>query len=51
MEEAVAGVAKINQNYIAHSQAAREFAEEYLDYRKVLPKMLELSYRTRFLGH
>jgi len=44
MEEAVAGVERINQNYVAHCRAAREFAEEYLDYRKVLPKMLELSW-------
>ena len=42
MEEAVAGVEAINKDYEAHCRAAREFAEEYLDYRKVLPKMLEL---------
>jgi hypothetical protein len=42
MEEAVAGVEEINRDYEAHCRAAREFAEEYLDYRKVLPEMLEL---------
>jgi hypothetical protein len=42
MEEAVAGVEAINRDYKAHCRAAREFAEEYLDYRKVLPEMLEL---------
>jgi hypothetical protein len=41
MEEAVASISAINQDYKAHCLAAREFAQEYLDYRKVLPKMLE----------
>lgn len=41
MEEAVEGVERINSDYKAHCRAAREIAEEYLDYRKVLPKMLE----------
>jgi hypothetical protein len=41
IEEAVAGINAINQDYEAHCLAAREFAREYLDYRKVLPKMLE----------
>ena len=41
MEEAVASISAINQDYEAHCLAAREFAQEYLDYRKVLPKMLE----------
>ena len=42
MEEAVEGVRTINQDYVSHCRAAREFAEEYLDYRKVLPRMLEV---------
>jgi len=41
MEEAVEGVERINSDYPGHCRAAREIAEEYLDYRKVLPKMLE----------
>lgn len=41
MEEAVAGVERIDRDYGAHCRAAREFAEEYFDYRKVLPRMLE----------
>ena len=41
MEEAVASISAINEDYEAHCLAAREFAQEYLDYRKVLPKMLE----------
>src|SRR6266540_527942 len=41
IEEAVAGIEAINRDYEVHCRAAREFAEEYLDYRKVLPEMLE----------
>jgi hypothetical protein len=42
LDEAVAGVEEINRDYAAHGRAARELAEEYLDYRKVLPSMLDL---------
>ena len=42
MEEAVAGIESINNDYEGHCRAAREFAEAYLDYRKVLPKMLDI---------
>jgi hypothetical protein len=42
VDEAVEGINAINQDYETHCRAAREFAEEYLDYRKVLPGMLEL---------
>jgi hypothetical protein len=42
LEEAVAGVETINSNYEIHCRAARAFAEEFLDYRKVLPQMLEI---------
>jgi len=40
MEDAVKGVDAINRDYEAHSRAARQLAEEVLDYRKVLPKLL-----------
>ena len=42
MEEAVAGIENINRDYEAHCRAAREMAEEYLDYRRVLPRMLDI---------
>ena len=41
IEEAAEGVDKINRDYEAHCRSAREIAEEYLDYKKVLPRMLE----------
>ncbi len=44
MEEAVAGVAEINRDYAAHCRAARALAAEHLDYRKVLPAMLETCF-------
>jgi hypothetical protein len=42
MEEAIAGVEAINCKYEHHCRAAREFATEYLDSTKVLPRILEL---------
>ncbi|MBI4317242.1 MAG: glycosyltransferase family 1 protein [Chloroflexi bacterium] len=42
MDEAVAAIDAVNRSYEDHCRAAREFAEEYLDHRKVLPKMLDL---------
>ena len=42
LEQAVGAVDAINGSYVAHCRAAREFAEAYLDYRKVLPAMLDL---------
>jgi hypothetical protein len=42
MEEAVAGVEAIDRGYERHCRAAREFALEYLDSARVLPRMLEL---------
>jgi hypothetical protein len=45
MEEAVAGMAAINADYDGHSRAARAFAQEHLDYRKVLPPILEACMR------
>jgi hypothetical protein len=41
LEGAAEGVAEINRDYPAHCRAARAIAEEFLDYRKVLPKLLE----------
>ena len=41
LEEAVAGVAEIDANYAAHSRAAREFAETYLDSGRCLTAMLD----------
>jgi hypothetical protein len=41
MEEAAEGVERINRDYKAQCRAAREIAEDYLDCRKVLPKLLE----------
>jgi hypothetical protein len=42
MAEAIDGVREINADYVAHCQAAREFAIEYLNYDRVLPAMLDL---------
>lgn len=41
IEEAIEGVERINTDYAAHCRAARSIAEDYLDYRKVLPRMLD----------
>ncbi len=41
MDEAVKGIEEINRDYTAHCRAAREFAEEFLDHRKVLPRLLD----------
>jgi hypothetical protein len=41
LDDAAAGIEEIATDYKAHSRAAREFAEEHLDYRKVLPRLLE----------
>jgi hypothetical protein len=40
IDEAVDGMDRINSNYKAHCEAARELALEHLDYTKVLPGML-----------
>jgi hypothetical protein len=47
MEEAVAGVEAIDRGYERHGRAAREFALEYLDSARVLPRMLELCDASR----
>ena len=41
IDEAIAGVEELERDYTAHTRAARELAAEYLDYRKVLPPLLE----------
>ena len=40
MEQAIEGINAINNDYLAHCNAAREIAEEYVDSDKVLSKML-----------
>jgi hypothetical protein len=40
LSEVIAGVAAIDANYERHRRAAREFAEEYVDSRRVLETML-----------
>ena len=40
LEEAVAGVAEIDQNYLQHMRAARELAQEHLSSEKWLPMLL-----------
>ncbi|MCI0417375.1 hypothetical protein L0222_31810 [bacterium] len=44
MEEAIQGIDSINSNYAGHCEAARDFAETYLDYKKTLPAMLQSCY-------
>jgi hypothetical protein len=41
VEEAADGIAQINADYARHCRAARAFAEEFLDYRRVLPPIIE----------
>jgi hypothetical protein len=41
VEEAADGIAQINADYAKHCRAARAFAEEFLDHRKVLPPIIE----------
>jgi len=41
--EAAAAIEEVNRDYRAHCHAAREFAAEFLDHRKVLPEMVELA--------
>ncbi|HKB00607.1 MAG TPA: hypothetical protein VKD90_00245 [Gemmataceae bacterium] len=42
-DEAAAGVEEINRDYVGHCRAARAFAEDHLNYTKVLPRMLALA--------
>jgi len=41
VEEAGDAIAAVNADYAKHCRAARDFAEEFLDYRKVLPPVIE----------
>jgi hypothetical protein len=41
VEDAVAGIEAIDRDYDRHCRAARELAAAYLDYRRVLPAILE----------
>lgn len=41
LEEAVIAVDAVESDYARHARAARELAEEHLDSRKVLPRLLE----------
>jgi hypothetical protein len=41
--EAAAAIEEVNRDYRGHCRAAREFAAEFLDYRKVLPEVVELA--------
>jgi hypothetical protein len=45
VEEAAEGIEEVNADYARHCRAARAFAEEFLDYRKVLPPMVEQAMR------
>lgn len=45
VEEAVAGFEAIEADYPGHCRAAREFAEEFLNHEKVLPRMLEACFQ------
>jgi hypothetical protein len=40
MEQALDGIHSIDRDYAEHCLAARTFAEEYLDYKRTLPRML-----------
>jgi hypothetical protein len=42
LDQAAAAVDAIETDYRSHRRAAREFAEQYLDHRSVLPKMLDM---------
>jgi hypothetical protein len=42
VDDAADAVNSINSDYAAHCRAARDWADEYLDYRQVLPAMLDL---------
>jgi hypothetical protein len=47
LEEAAAGIEAINSDYERHCREARRFAEEFLDYRKVLPAFLDDCFRSQ----
>jgi hypothetical protein len=43
MDEAVAGIDRINSDYEQHSRRAVEIAHEYFDAARVLPKLLDIA--------
>jgi hypothetical protein len=43
LDEAAEGIEAIDADYPRHARAARAFAEEFLDHRKVLPAVTELA--------
>jgi hypothetical protein len=43
LEQAIQGIEEINGNYNRHCRVAKEIAETFFDYRKVLPEMLETA--------
>lgn len=49
-DEAGRGIDAINADYDAHCTAARELAEEHLDYRKILPALLDACMSPRPYG-
>ncbi|MDZ7953090.1 hypothetical protein [Nostoc sp. DedQUE09] len=46
LEEAVDCIDRVNRNYQAHCQAARELAEQFFSYKVVLPRLLETALTT-----
>jgi hypothetical protein len=44
IDEAVAGIDRINADYAAHARRAQEIAREYFDARRVLPKLLDATF-------
>jgi hypothetical protein len=43
MDEALAGIDRINADYGRHARSAREIAREHFDARRVLPRLLETA--------
>jgi hypothetical protein len=43
LNQAAHAVDSVEANYARHSRAARDIADHFLDYRKTLPDMLEIS--------
>jgi hypothetical protein len=46
-DEALAGLEEINSHYKFHCKAAREISEEYFDARKILTRLIELSFQSQ----
>ena len=43
MDQAIAAIEDVNSRYEFHCKRAREIAEEYFDYKKVLPKLIDTA--------